>query len=287
MRRTAFALLFLALSCSKSESTFSAATDNAPATQAVRAMSEAASPQGAAESAKEAPLRATSRMIVRDATLSLVVADSARTLQAMTALVEARGGYVTEARQWKDRERMRANATFRVPSNQLTPTLAAMRQGAIRVESETITAQDVSQEFTDLSAQLRTLEATEVELRQLLKTIRERTEKASEVMEIYGELTKVRGDIERISGRMQYLSQLTAMSTIRVDLVPDALAAPVIEPGWQPVATVKNATRSLVNTMKALADVAIWLIVYIVPVALLFVAFAMMVRAVWRRVRAA
>jgi hypothetical protein len=39
--------------------------------------------------------------------------------------------------------------------------------------------------------------------------------------------------------------------------------------------------------MKALADVAIWLIVYIVPVALLFVAFAMMVRAVWRRVRAA
>jgi len=147
------------------------------------------------------------------------------------------------------------------------PILAAIRGLAIRVEGENVNAQDVSQEYSDLAAQLRNLQATETELRELLKTVRERTQKASEIMEIYTEITKVRGDIERIQGRIQYLSQMTALSTITLDLIPDVLAVPVVEPGWQPVATIKNASRSLVNSLKGVVDVLIWFVLYILPLA--------------------
>ena len=40
---------------------------------------------------------------------------------------------------------------------------------------------------------------------------------------------------------MQYLSTLTAMATANVELIPDVLAKPVVEPGWRPFETLKNA----------------------------------------------
>jgi hypothetical protein len=226
-------------------------------------------------------------MIIRNANMSLVVRDAADVLQKVTALVDAKGGYVADTRQWKEREQVRATATLRVPATQLMPILAAIRGLAIRVESESVTAQDVSQEYADLGAQLRNLQAAETELRELLKTVRERTQKASEIMEIYSEITKVRGQIDQIQGRVQYLSQMTSLSTITLELVPDVLAAPVVEPGWQPVATVKNASRSLLNSLKGVVDVLIWVVLYVLPLGLIFVAFALLVRAAWRRIRKA
>jgi hypothetical protein len=234
---------------------------------------------------KSLPAQPQTRMIIRNANMSLVVRDAADALQKVTALVDAKGGYVADTKQWKEREQVRASASLRVPATQLMPLLAAIRGLAIRVESESINAQDVSQEYSDLGAQLRNLQATETELRELLKTVRERTQKASEVMEIYNEITKVRGDIERIQGRIQYLSQMTSLSTITLELIPDVLAAPVVEPGWQPVATVKNASRSLINSLKGVVDVLIWVVLYILPMGLIFVVFALIVRTVWKRLR--
>lgn len=228
------------------------------------------------------PAPAAARMIIRNATMSLVVADAVDVLRKASALVESRGGYVAEERQWKERDQVRVSATLRVPAQQLAPALDAIRRLAVRVDSESITGQDVSQEFTDLGAQLKNLQATEAELRELLTTVRQRTQKAADIMEVYSELTKVRGEIETMQGRMQYLSQMTALSTISLDLVPDALAAPVVEPGWQPVATVKSAARALVNTLKSLADAAIWVTLYFLPIAVLFVLFALVIRAVWK-----
>jgi len=245
------------------------------------------SPQATTTTTQPAQPQPQTRMIIRNANLSLVVRDAADVLQKVTALVDAKGGYVADTRQWKEREQVRASATLRVPATQLMPILAAIRGLAIRVESESVTAQDVSQEYSDLGAQLRNLQAAETELRELLKTVRERTQKASEIMEIYDEITKVRGQIDQIQARVQYLSQMTSLSTITLELVPDVLAAPVVEPGWQPVATVKNASRSLLNSLKGVVDVLIWVVLYILPLGLIFVALALLVRAVWRRIRKA
>jgi hypothetical protein len=101
------------------------------------------------------PAQPQTRMIIRNANLSLVVRDAVDVLQKVTALVDARGGYVADTHQWKEREQVRASATLRVPATQLMPVLAAIRGLAIRVESESVTAQDVSQEYSDLGAQLR------------------------------------------------------------------------------------------------------------------------------------
>jgi hypothetical protein len=281
MKRALFALLIILVSCQRKTATMAARSES-------MALSPPPAPVAAAQptrSPQQPAIASPSRMIIRNATMSLVVRDAVDALRKITALVDAKGGYVAETKQWKENEQVRASATVRVPATQLSSALATIRGFAVRIESENITAQDVSQEYTDLGAQLRNLQAAETELRELLRTVRERTQKASEIMEIYNEITKVRGEIDRIQARLQYLSQMTELSTITVELVPDALAAPVVEPGWQPVATVKAASRALINSMKSVVDALIWIVLYLLPLGLVFVALVLLVRAIWLRIR--
>lgn len=211
-----------------------------------------------------APLPAT-RMIVRSANMRVVVDDTARTVDAVTKAVEAMGGFVAASNVWQQGELLRATLTLRVPSDKLTPALAAIRGVSKRVEKETLSSEDVSEQYVDLDARVRNLEATEEELRQLLIVARQNSKKATDVLEVHQQLTLIRGEIEQARGRMRYLSQIAAMSSITLDVVPDAIAQPVVEAGWRPLVIAKNAVRALVGALQSIATVAIWFAIYIVP----------------------
>jgi hypothetical protein len=207
----------------------------------------------------------TERMIVRTADLSLVVTDAEPAMRSIQELVVGMGGYVTNSSAWREGEQLRARLSVRVPAAALDRAMDAIKRLAVRVQRENTTGQDVTEEYTDLNARLVNLEATEKELRELLAEVRRRTQRAEDILQVYRELTNIRGEIERVKGRMQYLSNLTAMATLNIELIPDILARPVVEPGWRPLETLKNAGRALVNTLKGLVDVSIWLVVYVVP----------------------
>lgn len=237
------------------------ATVSAPAQPPAPAVSGAP-----ADAAARAPAGDADRMIVRTAELSLVVGETESVMQAVTDLITAADGYIAGSQTWRENNQLRGRMTARVPAERLDATLAAIKKLAVRVERENIGSKDVTEEYSDLNAQLVNLEATEKELRELLTEVRQKTQKAEDVLQVYQELTKVRGEIERIKGRIQYLSNQTALATVTLDLIPDALARPVVEPGWRPLETIKNAGRALVNTLKGLVDVLIWLVIVIVPV---------------------
>jgi hypothetical protein len=233
-----------------------------PAAQAAPASSESAS--GVAATSNSAP-DDTGRMIVRTADLSVVVTDAAQAQQSVIDAVQGMGGYVADSSAWREGEQLRARITVRVPADKLDALLAAIKGQAVRVQQENVKGQDVTEEYTDLNAQLTNLEATEVELRELLDEVREKTQKAEDVLQVYRELTNIRAEIERAKGRMQYLSTMTAMATANVDLIPDVLAKPVVEPGWRPLETLKDAGRALVNALKGLVNALIWIVIYVLP----------------------
>jgi hypothetical protein len=205
-------------------------------------------------------------MIVRTADVRIIVADTSKTVDAVTKAVEAQGGYVSGSNIWREGELLRAKLTLRVPGDRLTSALAVIRGLAKRVDNETITSEDVSQEYVDLESQVRNLEATEVELRELLKTARVNSKRATDVLEVHQQLTVVRGQIEQAKGRMRYLAQVTSLSSIALDVVPDAIAQPVVEPGWQPLVQARNASRSLIALLQRLGTATIWFVIYFVPI---------------------
>src|SRR5207244_3213278 len=194
--------------------------------EAGNGMTSTAAGEGAPALQTQAP--ALPRLIIRTAEVSLIVGDTTTSVEKLAALASANGGYLTDSKIWRDGQLVRARLTIRVPAPKLDAALAAIRKVATRVESETVSGDDVTQEYVDLESQVRNLEAAEVEMRQLMTTVRERTKKAEDILQVYQQLVQLRGQIETAKGRMRYLSQMSAMSTIKLTLTPDAITKPVV-----------------------------------------------------------
>jgi len=133
------------------------------------------------------------------------------------------------------------------------------------VVNEQTTGQDVTEEYTDLESRLRNLEATEGQLLEIMK----RAGKIPEVLEVQRELTKNRDQIEITKGRMKYLKESAAMSTITVSIATEEEELPIVEEEWRPMKIVKAALRSLVKFWQKIASTLIWLGIFFSPFVLL------------------
>jgi Domain of unknown function (DUF4349) len=226
------------------------------------------------------------RMIVRSAEMTLQVSDVRKTVALIADATAASKGFLGASRMWRDGESDRASMTVRVPSATLDVTIARLRQLAVRVDNESVSGEDVTRQAVDLNAQLTNLRATESELRALLQTVRVRTQKASDVLEVHTELSRIRGEIDQHTAELQSLTQLAALSTITLDLRPDAMATPIATDAWQPRGVLHDALRALTGTARLAVNAVIWSVVYLAPLLLLAVGLLLGVRQLWARGRA-
>ena len=228
------------------------------------------------------------RMIIYTVEMELIVKDTAETMAQIESLATEMGGFVSGSNSWKDEDQMRARVTLRVPADKLDEALIQIRGLAMDVESESRDSDDVTEQFTDLDAQLRNRQAYEEELFELLKERREASSDTEDILEVYRELTRIRGEIEQIQGKMNYLSNLSAMATIHIGLTPDALVQPLVLGKWQPQGTARQAIRSLISALEFLVDALIWILVFVVPVlVVILLPLFLILRALinWRRKR--
>jgi hypothetical protein len=224
------------------------------------------------------------RMIIRAGELVLVVQDTETSLVEIRDIATSLGGFVDNTNLWRANDQLRGTVTIRVPADSFDAAMDQIKDQAIKVERENVSGQDVTEEYTDLSARLRNLEATEEELLALLTEVREKTRRAEDVLAVHRELTNIRGQIEQIKGRMQYLERLTALSTIHVDLIPEEEIT-IVEEGWQPLNTLRAALNALVSAGQFLVEAAIWVIAFALPLLLLLVLPLLIIWWVWRRWR--
>jgi hypothetical protein len=244
-----------------------------------------AAPQAVDQSGK--PIT-TDRLVIRNATLSLVVADPAAASTQIAALATSLGGYVVTSNTYQasvdaaGNKIMQASLTIRVPSAQLDAALAQLRGMAVEVRSETVSGQDVTSEYTDLQSHLRNLEAAEKKLQEIM----DGATKTEDVLAVYNQLVAIRDQIEQVKGQMQYYEQSAAMSAISADLIPDALTKPIEIGGWHPEGVAKDAIEALVRSLQGLANVVIWLGIYVLPLALvILVPLFFILRFIFRRLR--
>jgi hypothetical protein len=247
---------------------------------------EAPSGYGAVD---EETARIAERMVIHTVELRLIVKDTQVSLQAVQSLADEMGGYVASSRTWHTEEQLSASLTLRVPADQLNTALEKLRALALEVDGESITGEDVTQEYVDLEARLRNEEAYEKELLALLTETRERTSDAEDILAVYERLTEVRGRIEQIKGRMQYLENMSAMATITVELIPSELMQPITVAGWHPTGTARSAIRALVNALQFVVDAVIWIVLFGLPVLIIiavpFVVLWYVIRWLRRRKR--
>jgi len=258
----------------------SAPLEVAPAAPELRALGGA--PDQQAAPAKPATT-ATDRLIVRTAQLALVVKDSEEALGRVRSIASALGGFVADSKASRDaQDRMRVTVTLRIPAESFDKGLEQIKAIAVKVTRENISGRDVTEEYTDLGARLRNLEAAEKELLQLLTEVRQKTGKAEDVLAVYDKLNSVRGQIEQLKGRMNYLDQSVALATLTIELTPAEVEKPLVEPMWEPLRTARDAFRALTSALQMLVNLVIWFIVFALPI-LLIVASPFVVLVWWLR----
>ncbi|HEX8149623.1 MAG TPA: DUF4349 domain-containing protein [Pyrinomonadaceae bacterium] len=164
------------------------------------------------------------RKIIRNATLTLEVEQPGKALQRIASIAESRGGFVvtSDSRQQTGAQGERAyeiiTVELRVPAAQFDAALADIRAAGGNVTAQKITGKDVTEEYIDLEARLRTQRALEAQLLEIMK----RAEEVADAVSVQRELTNVRTEIERVEGRRRFLENQSSLSTISVTLQPPA-----------------------------------------------------------------
>src|SRR5882762_1802362 len=85
--------------------------------------------------------------------------------------------------------------------------------GLGKLESVNVNAEDVGEEFTDVTARMGNARRLEARLIDLLAT---RTGKLKDVLDVERELARVREEIERYEGRLRYLRAHAVLSTLTI-----------------------------------------------------------------------
>lgn len=221
------------------------------------------------------------RMVIKNAEFDLTVADALATVDRLAALATAHGGYVLSSQVREEVGYHYATVQFAVLAERFEAALEQVRRLALQVNREDVTGQDVSQEFVDLQARLRNLEATADRIRSFL----DQAKTADEALKINKQLSEVEEQIEQLKARIRFLERRATYSLITVFVreeqptptpTPTSTPTPTVTPtptptpipAWQPNQTARAAVGRLQLVLQALADAAIWFVFFWLPLLL-------------------
>ncbi|RLC67653.1 MAG: DUF4349 domain-containing protein, partial [Chloroflexi bacterium] len=134
--------------------------------------------------------------------------------------------------------------------------------------------QDVTDEYIDLQSRLDNLKATRDRIREFL----DQAKTVEESLRVNEELAAIEEQIEQVQGRMNYLFDRAAYSTITVQIepelpqptptpVPTLTPTPIPAPPWSPVQSARQAGQTLGSILRVLTEIAIWFGIVILPLA--------------------
>jgi hypothetical protein len=202
--------------------------------------------------------------LIRTARMSLEVEGIEEAIGEVEALVEARGGLVSDSNRWRgDETRESATLTLRVPSAALDGLLAELREVG-KVRDEGISTEDVTKAYFDLETRLSVKRQTEARLRELLATP---GAELADLVAVERELDRVVTEIESLLGEKRFYDERIAMSTVQVLLEERGAFA---RPGaFAPVARALRESfhvlgRSLAGMISFVILALPWLLVAIV-----------------------
>jgi hypothetical protein len=197
--------------------------------------------------------------------VTLVVEDFSKTEKKLPALVTGVGGYLADVSVDRSQGEHRAGRwVARVPVDKFEAFLDDLSKIGVP-EGRHQTAQDVSEEFVDLEARIKNSKRLE---ERILKLVDERTGNIKDVAEAEQQLSRVREEIERMEGRMRYLANRTALTTVTInareehDYKPPetpAFAARVSQSWSNSLVLLRDSgERFLVGAVAAVPWICVW-----------------------------
>ena len=154
----------------------------------------------------------TVRRIIRDGELRWQTTDSKQTLELISEHVEQVNGFVANDQQHRSEGYFEQTLVIRIPSDNFDQFVAVIDDNVKHFDIRQFDSRDVTEEFIDLEARLAVKRDLESRYRELLT----KAKSVEDVLKVEQQLASVRTDIESVEGRLKYLRNQVAFSTLRI-----------------------------------------------------------------------
>ena len=211
---------------------------------------------------------AADRKIIRNADLTMEVESSTDTQHRIASIAESHGGFVvtSEAKQRESTEPAKRTLDIRlvvrIPENHFGSALDQIRALTTNLTEEKVSGQDVTEEFIDLEARIRTQKALEQQFLQIMR----QTGKIVDALEVQRQIAEVRSDIERLEGRKRFLENRSALSTITVNIVGPKAVAVIPTTGFR--ASVSDAVSESIDVGAGIVLFFVRFLIVMIPISL-------------------
>lgn len=154
------------------------------------------------------------RKLIKEGFITMEVKNLQNSRSEIKKLTTEFNAYISNESQSENETRNEANFTIRIPFNSYEKVCEAIITKGVKIEVSNLTAVDITEEFIDIEARLKTKKALESRYLGLLS----QTKNVSEIINIESELEKVRSDIESMENRIKLLGNQSSYSTLQLTI---------------------------------------------------------------------
>ncbi len=153
--------------------------------------------------------------IIKNAQCRFKVSNVTNSTTEARKIIGAHGGYISDMRFQNSKHQLENRFTVRVPQQNFETILQELSALAEFVDFKNITSKDISEEYVDLQTRLK----TKLDVKERYDAIlRSKAKTVEEVLLAEEKLRVLQEEIEAAQGRLKFLSNKTAFSTIQIDL---------------------------------------------------------------------
>jgi len=216
----------------------------------------------------ESTAEAADRKIIRNADITIEVPSTTDTQHLVTSIAEAHGGFVatSEAKQRESNDPAQRTLDIklivRVPSDQFGRAFDEIKKLAGNTPAEQVTSQDVTEDFIDLEARIKTQKALEVQFLEIMR----QAHKIEDALEVQRQIAEVRTDIEKLEGRKRFLENRSSLSTINVNIQTPKPMIAVTETGFR-----QNLREAVSDSVSLASDMVLFFARFMIMMAPVFV----------------
>jgi hypothetical protein len=151
---------------------------------------------------------------IRNARVELNVQNAKTATASIKSDVQALSGEITAQTERTTDGLITVALTIRVPSDRLEQAIERLAANVTSVVSKSLTTEDVTEQYVDVEARLKTKRELAERYREILK----QAKSVQDILAVEQQLNSIRADIESQQGQLNYLQNRIAESTIELAL---------------------------------------------------------------------
>jgi hypothetical protein len=206
--------------------------------------------------------KAKERKLIKTGRIEFSTENIAHMHTEIDKVVKEFNAYISSDNQQKFDGKIQYEQVVRVPANRFDGFVKVIEELGGEIEFRNFDAQDVTEEYIDIEARLKTKKELEVRYHQLLKEAKN----VEEMLAVETQIANVRSEIESMQGRINFLADQVGHSTLTLNYYQ--LISPQLGFGSKLVASFASGWQGFLAFLVGLT--AIWPFILILSVSLWF-----------------